>query len=161
MNEYILKLDSLKKQYWPLGFDAKMADFLVEHKRLTKIGDKQKGQLSTSNGWQEIDDWFAYVKAPDYPVLPNSPTSGCRDRHAGGWWTIVHRWKITGSYWVEKEIWSYFTGSTSRFTDISKSRRRYATLWWYVFIVLGQPERIAGIMDLLHDPDRRAGDHGE
>ena len=62
-----------------------MADFLVEHKRLTKIGDKQKGQLSTSNGWQEIDDWFAYVKAPDYTVLPNSSTSGCRDRHAGGW----------------------------------------------------------------------------
>ena len=30
-----------------------------------------------------------------------------------------------------------------------------------VLVVLGQPERIARIMDLLHDPDRRAGDHGE
>ena len=36
--EHILKIYSLKKQYWSLGFDAKIVNFLVEHKRLTKIG---------------------------------------------------------------------------------------------------------------------------
>jgi hypothetical protein len=37
--EHILEQYSLKKRYWYGGFGVKMVDFLVEHKRLTKIGD--------------------------------------------------------------------------------------------------------------------------
>jgi hypothetical protein len=36
--EHILELYSLKKRYWSMDFGVKMVDFLVEHKRLTKIG---------------------------------------------------------------------------------------------------------------------------
>ncbi len=37
--EHILESYSLKKRYWSMAFSVKMVDFLVEHKRLTKIGD--------------------------------------------------------------------------------------------------------------------------
>ncbi len=36
--EHILELYSLKKRYWYRDYGVKMVDFLVEHKRLTKIG---------------------------------------------------------------------------------------------------------------------------
>jgi len=36
--EHILKIYYLKKQYWQSCFDVKVICFLVEHKRLTKIG---------------------------------------------------------------------------------------------------------------------------
>ena len=36
--EHILELYFLKKRYWHMGFGVKIVDFLVEHKRLTKIG---------------------------------------------------------------------------------------------------------------------------
>jgi hypothetical protein len=39
--EHILELYSLKKRYWSMDFGVKMVDFLVEHKRLTKIGVKR------------------------------------------------------------------------------------------------------------------------
>ena len=53
-------------------------------------------------------------------------------------------------YWQYVEVHRYF--------QIQAEICDFVMIW---FIVLGQPERIAGIMDLLHDPDRRAGDHGE
>jgi len=37
--ENIFDSHSLKKRYWSMDFCGKMVDFLVEHKRLTKIGD--------------------------------------------------------------------------------------------------------------------------
>ena len=45
--EHILELYSQKKRYWSMDFGVKMVDFLVEHKRLTKIGVKQHKQGET------------------------------------------------------------------------------------------------------------------
>jgi len=44
--EHIFESHSLKKRYWSMDFGVKMVDFLVEHKRLTKIGVKVIFQFS-------------------------------------------------------------------------------------------------------------------
>ena len=66
LNSYhFIKICFSKKQYCSSGFDAKIVDFLVEHKRLTKIGVKviiEYSRLTKIYNVHDVDIIEAFIQ---------------------------------------------------------------------------------------------------